>query len=144
MFSDLLSLLSFQGHSSIGIYNCKDAFGKKEKIKRKILTEAFNASRSGYWVWSESNCNGESTEQLPFSYCTLVTFREVFFVNKVHRKPENLGAKRVTVNGVNSNTVYPCCKRYVLMLRWNNNSADVSGNVKTSAGCRKRILAVDK
>ena len=24
------------------------------------------------------------------------------------------------------------------MLRWNNNSADVSGNVKTSAGCRKR------
>ena len=93
MFSDLLSLLSFQGHSSIGIYNCKDAFCKKEKIKRKILTEAFSASRSGYWVWSESNCNGESTEQLPFSYCTLVTFREVFFVNKVHRKPENLGAK---------------------------------------------------
>ena len=127
MFSDLLSLLSFQGHSSIGIYNCKDAFGKKEKIKRKILTEALNASRSGYWVWSESNCNGESTEQLPFSYCTLVTFREVFFVNKVHR-----------------NTVYPCCKRYVLMLRWNNNSADVSGNVKTPAGCRKRILAVDE
>ena len=22
-------------------------------------------------------------------YCSLVTFREVFFVNKVHRKPEN-------------------------------------------------------
>lgn len=61
MFSDLLSLLSFQGHSSIGIYNCKDAFCKKENKK-----EAFYAPRSGYWVWSESNCNGESTEQLPF------------------------------------------------------------------------------
>ena len=47
-------------------------------------------------------------------YCSLVTFREAFFVNKVHRKPENCGAKscfawflciakRVTVNGVNSN-----------------------------------------
>ena len=23
------------------------------------------------------------------SYCSLVTFREVFFVNRVHRKPEN-------------------------------------------------------
>ena len=28
-----------------------------------------------------------------FGYCSLVTFREVFFVNKVHRKPENCGAK---------------------------------------------------
>ena len=37
-------------------------------------------------------------------YCSLVTFREVFFVNVVHRKPEKCGAKRVTVNGVNSNT----------------------------------------
>ena len=27
------------------------------------------------------------------SYCSLVTFREAFFVNKVHRKPENCGAK---------------------------------------------------
>ena len=26
-------------------------------------------------------------------YCSLVTFREAFFVNKVHRKPENYGAK---------------------------------------------------
>jgi hypothetical protein len=26
-------------------------------------------------------------------YCSLVTFREAFFVNKVHRKPENCGAK---------------------------------------------------
>jgi len=26
-------------------------------------------------------------------YCLLVTFREVFFVNKVHEKPENCGAK---------------------------------------------------
>ena len=26
-------------------------------------------------------------------YCPLVTFREVFFVNKVHRKPENCGVK---------------------------------------------------
>ena len=26
-------------------------------------------------------------------YCSLVMFREVFFVNKVHRKPENIGAK---------------------------------------------------
>ena len=26
-------------------------------------------------------------------YCSLVTFREVFFVNKVHRKPESCGAK---------------------------------------------------
>ena len=26
-------------------------------------------------------------------YCSLVTFREVFFVNKVHRKPENCHAK---------------------------------------------------
>ena len=26
-------------------------------------------------------------------YCSLVIFREVFFVNKVHRKPENCGAK---------------------------------------------------
>ena len=26
-------------------------------------------------------------------YCSLVTFREVFFVNKVHKKPENCGAK---------------------------------------------------
>ena len=26
-------------------------------------------------------------------YCSLVTFGEVFFVNKVHRKPENLSAK---------------------------------------------------
>ena len=25
--------------------------------------------------------------------------RGVFFANKVHRKPENCGAKRVTVNG---------------------------------------------
>ena len=32
-------------------------------------------------------------------YYSLVTFREVFFVNVVHRKPENCGAKRVTVNG---------------------------------------------
>ncbi len=24
------------------------------------------------------------------SYCSLVTFREVFFINKVHRKPKNL------------------------------------------------------
>ena len=39
-------------------------------------------------------------------YCSLVTFREVFFVNKVHRKPENCGAKRVTVNGVNSNQCF--------------------------------------
>jgi len=30
------------------------------------------------------------------------------------------------------------------MLRWNNNSADVSGNVKTSAGCRKRKKAADE
>ena len=30
------------------------------------------------------------------------------------------------------------------MLRWNNNSADVSGNVKTPAGCRKRKMAVDE
>ena len=33
------------------------------------------------------------TVKVRSSYCTLVTFREVFFVNKVHRKPENLGAK---------------------------------------------------
>ena len=26
-------------------------------------------------------------------YRSLVTFREVFFVNKVHRKPESCGAK---------------------------------------------------
>ena len=26
-------------------------------------------------------------------YCSLVTFREVFFVNVVHRKPEKCGAK---------------------------------------------------
>ena len=26
-------------------------------------------------------------------YCSLVIFREVFFVNKVHRKPESCGAK---------------------------------------------------
>ena len=26
-------------------------------------------------------------------YCSLVTFREVFFVNKVHRKPESCSAK---------------------------------------------------
>ena len=26
-------------------------------------------------------------------YCSLVIFREVFFVNIVHRKPENFGAK---------------------------------------------------
>ena len=26
-------------------------------------------------------------------YCSLETFREMFFVNKVHRKPENLSAK---------------------------------------------------
>ena len=26
-------------------------------------------------------------------HCSLATFREVFFVNKVHRKPENYGAK---------------------------------------------------
>ena len=41
------------------------------------------------------------------SYCSLVTFREVFFVNKVHRNPESCGAKRVTVNGVNSNQPHP-------------------------------------
>ena len=46
-------------------------------------------------------------------YCSLVTFREVFFVNVVHRKPENCGAKsckacflciakRVTVKVLNS------------------------------------------
>ena len=28
-----------------------------------------------------------------YCYCSLVTFREAFFVNKVHRKPENCGAK---------------------------------------------------
>ena len=34
------------------------------------------------------------TQNFPgFCYCSLVTFREVFFVNKVHRKPENLSAK---------------------------------------------------
>ena len=27
------------------------------------------------------------------SYCSLVMFREVFFVSKAHRKPENCGAK---------------------------------------------------
>ena len=26
-------------------------------------------------------------------YCSLGAFREVFFVNRVHRKPENVGAK---------------------------------------------------
>ena len=26
-------------------------------------------------------------------YCSLVMLHEVFFVNKVHRKPENIGAK---------------------------------------------------
>ena len=29
----------------------------------------------------------------PPRYCSLVTFREVFYVNKVHIKPENLSAK---------------------------------------------------
>ena len=34
------------------------------------------------------------TQNFPgFCYCSLVTFREVFFVNKVHRKPEDCGAK---------------------------------------------------
>ena len=47
-------------------------------------------------------------------YGSMVTFRKVFFVNRVHRKPENVGAKsckawflciakRVAVNVVNSN-----------------------------------------
>ena len=51
---------------------------------------------------------------LVLGYCSLVTFREVFFVNKVHRKPENCSAKScecmfsvhrgaVTGHGVNSN-----------------------------------------
>ena len=51
------------------------------------------------------------------SYCSLVMFNEVFFVNKVHKKPENCGAKscfawflciakRVTVNEVDSNESY--------------------------------------
>ena len=50
-------------------------------------------------------------------YYSLVTFREVFFVNVVHRKPENCGAKScecmisvhrgaVTGHGVNSNKPY--------------------------------------
>ena len=28
-----------------------------------------------------------------YRYCSLVAFREAFFVNIVHRKPENCGAK---------------------------------------------------
>ena len=58
-------------------------------------------------VWKNLQClqsvDGEIVLAF-FSYCSLVTFREVFFVNKVHRKPENCGAKRVTGHGVNSNT----------------------------------------
>ena len=30
---------------------------------------------------------------ISFYYCSQVMFREVFFVGKAHRKPENLGAK---------------------------------------------------
>ena len=45
--------------------------------------------------------NGVSSNER--CYCSLVAFREAFFVNKVHRKPENCGAKRVTGHGVNSN-----------------------------------------
>ena len=47
-------------------------------------------------VWKNLQClqsvDGEIVLAF-FSYCSLVTFREVFFVNKVHRKPENCGAK---------------------------------------------------
>ena len=35
--------------------------------------------------------NGVSSNER--CYCSLVAFREAFFVNKVHRKPENCGAK---------------------------------------------------
>ena len=55
-----------------------------------------------------ANCNAYFVEDFFLiclnCYCSLVTFREAFFVNKVHRKPESCGAKRVTVNGVNSNS----------------------------------------
>ena len=37
-------------------------------------------------------------------YCSLAIFREVFFVTKDHRKPENCSAKRVAGHGVNSNS----------------------------------------
>ena len=61
------------------------------------------------------------------SYCSLVTFREVFFVNKVHRKPEICGAKScirmisvhreaVTGHGVNSN---PITAQYPENALWN-------------------------
>jgi len=44
-----------------------------------------------------------------FDYCSLIAFREVFFVTKGHKKTRDLRreimciAKRVAVNGVNSN-----------------------------------------
>ena len=52
---------------------------------------------------------------ISFYYCSQVMFREVFFVSKAHRKPENLGAKSceymisvhrkaVTGHEVNSNS----------------------------------------
>ena len=36
------------------------------KAKKENKKEAFYAPRSSYRVRSKSNCNGESTEQLPF------------------------------------------------------------------------------
>ena len=37
--------------------------------------------------------SGERSDQQLSRYGSLAMFREVFFVNKFHRKPENLGAE---------------------------------------------------
>ena len=60
--------------------------------------------------------SGERSDQQLSRYGSLAMFREVFFVNKFHRKPEHLGAEScgcmipvqrevVAVRGANSSTV---------------------------------------
>ena len=46
---------------------------------------------TGRWFYVVGKCAKGELEQE--GYYSLVTFREVFFVNVVHRKPENCGAK---------------------------------------------------
>ena len=65
---------------------------------------------------SHKMISGERSDQQLSRYGSLAMFREVFFVNKFHRKPENLGAEScgcmipvqrevVAVRGANSSTV---------------------------------------
>ena len=62
-------------------------------LEQQLNTTLFIRTNRGVQLTPE----GEQFEYMYrlffFCYCSLVTFREVFFVNKVHRKPEKCGAK---------------------------------------------------